>query len=904
MSSYHLDVFLRPRNVVMVGASSEKGTIGEAVTQNLLSGKYSDKLQLVHRDGGTFDGHEVLTSLDALVGKPDLAVVALAPDEISGAIKTLGERGCRGAVIVTTEMGAMDETQKRETMDAAADHKLRLIGPNCMGIQSPRSGLNASYSHVAALPGDLALISQSGAITASVTDWASQNNIGFSALVSLGDKVDVDFADMMDHFAMDPHTRAILLYVETIINARKFMSSARAAARTKPVVLIKSGRHAEGASAFAPRNNKLVGADEAYDAAFERTGLLRVHDLDEFFDAVETLTHVRKLNGSKLTVMTNSAGIGVLAVDDLIDHGGALATLEDSTIEKLDEVLPSSWSRSNPVNIVVNAGPQRYKDALDILMEDRNSHAILVMTCPTALATGEEAAQAIIELIEERKKAGKRRVPVFAAWLGGGENVNKLFEDAGIPHYPTPADAIRGFSYVVRYMEAQDQLMRMPPSIGDFQPDYESARTIIDEALHDGQHRLNAVAVTKLLQAYDIPIAPSLAAATAVEAAQMAAPLIARYGSAVVKIDSPDILYKSDIGGVVLHLGNSGAVATAAQQIMTRAREARPDAKIHGVTVHPMVRKPHSIELFAGMTVDPVFGPVMVFGRGGTAVEVIRDKAMALPPLDLLSAMRVIEKTRVNRRLEGYRDTPACDREALAQILVKMSRMVADFPEIAELDFNPLLADSNGFIIADARVEVTKVSEGIHPHKRFAVKPYPHDWEQERVLKDGRTVFIRPMMPEDEALFPGFFDHVTDEDMRLRFFSAARSMTHAFIARLTQIDYARSMAFIAVDPATGDMLASVRLMGDGNHETGEYAVMVRSDLKGLGLGWIMMKLILQFAEKDGFREVEGEVLRSNKTMRQMCEALGFETRMDPDDPDLVHMVFRVPDISRKIAELI
>ncbi|SNY92016.1 acetyltransferase [Cohaesibacter sp. ES.047] len=904
MSSYHLDVFFRPRNVIVVGASAAEGTIGQAVTRNLLSGKYRDKVYLIHPDGGEIEGLAVLTSVDALEIKPDLAIVALAPDKVAPAIKALGEKGCRGAVVITTEMGGLDDKQKRETMDAAADHKVRLIGPNCMGIQSPRHGLNASYCHVSALSGDLALISQSGAITASVADWASHNNIGFSGLISLGDKADVDFADMMDHFAMDPHTRAILLYVETIINARKFMSSARAAARTKPVVLIKSGRHAEGASAFASRNNKLVGADAAYDAAFERTGLLRVHDLDEFFAAVETLTHVRKLNGSKLTVMTNSAGIGVLAVDDLIDHGGSLATLEDSTIDKLDAILPASWSRSNPVNIVVDSGPQRYKDALDILMEDRNSHAILVMTCPTALATGEEAAKAIIDVIEERKKAGKRRIPVFAAWLGGGETVNRMFEAAGIPHYPTPADALRGFSYVVRYMEAQDQLMRMPPAIGDFQPDYEAARTVIDDALHDSQHRLNAVAVTKLLEAYDIPIAPSYAAPTAVEAAQKAAPLIARYGSAVVKIDSPDILYKSDIGGVVLHLGNTGAVATAAQQVMTRAREANPEAVIDGVTVHPMVRKPHSIELFAGMNVDPIFGPVMVFGRGGTAVEVIRDKAMALPPLDPLSALRMIEKTRVNRRLEGYRDTPACDRAALAQILVKMSRMVADFPEIAELDFNPLLADAGGFVIADARVEVIKVPEGIHPHNRFAVKPYPHDWEQVRELKNGRTVFIRPMKPEDEALFPGFFDHVTDEDMRLRFFSAARTMTHAFISRLTQIDYARSMAFIAVDPMSGEMLASVRLMGDGNHETGEYAVMVRSDLKGLGLGWIMMKLILQFAEKDGFREVAGEVLRSNKTMRQMCEALGFETRTDPDDPDLVHMVFKVPEIGRKIADLI
>ena len=894
MSSYNLDVFFQPRNVTVIGASSRDESIGNALVRNLLEGKYKDKLFLVNPKGEEICGLPAYKSISEIDAKLDLAIVAVAPPLVSDAIHQLGEKGCRGAIVVTSDQGKGSISLKSEVAEIAARYRMRVIGPNCVGVLAPRAGLNASFCHVPGQVGDLALISQSGAIVTSVVDWATNHHIGFSGVVSLGEKADVDLADMMDYFAMDYQTRAILLYVESIYDARKFLSSARAAARSKPVFLIKSGRHAEGASASAWRNGVTIGADSVYDVAFERTGLMRVSDLDEFFDAVETLTHVRKLKGAGLTILTNGTGVAVLAADDLIDQGGALAALEENTVAALDETLPELWSGTNPVNILGDAGPARYRDALHILMDDKNTHAILVMACPTALFDMTALAQAVIDVLNERKKAGKRRVPLFANWLGGGDHVAQMFQKADIPHFPTPADALRGYSYVIRHMEAQRELMRMPPALGDYEPDLAAARAVIDEVLESESDCLDAVQVSKLLEAYDLPIAPAIATKTAVEAAQLAAPMITRHGAAVVKIDSPDIRFKSDIGGVVLDLPNTGAVATAAQQVMNRARKAHPDADIHGVTVHPMIRKPHAIELFAGMTVDEIFGPVMMFGRGGTAVDVISDKALALPPLDMLLAEDMIEKTRVSRRLEGYRDTPACDREALAEILVKISRMVADLPELQELDLNPLLADADGYIIADARARIAAAPKGVHPHKRFAIKPYPQEWEEEWELKDGRTAFVRPMTPEDESLFPAFFDQVTTDDLRLRFFSAARSMSHAFIAKLTQIDYARSMAFIALDKASGEMLGSVRLMGDTNHEKGEYAVMVRSDLKGLGLGWKLMKLILKYAEKDGFKFVEGEVLRSNRTMRKMCEALGFETHADPDDPDLVHMVFPVP----------
>nr|WP_319390296.1 bifunctional acetate--CoA ligase family protein/GNAT family N-acetyltransferase [uncultured Cohaesibacter sp.] len=904
MSSFNLDVFFRPRNVALIGASATTGSIGNALVKNLLEGKYREKLFLVNPKGGTLEGNPVYKSIPDIDGIVDLAIVAIAPPSVVETIEQLGQKGCRGAIILSINMGTGEGSLADEAAEAAARHHIRLLGPNTIGVLSPMAGLNASFSHVPGLSGDLGLISQSSAIVTSVAEWASHNNVGFSGMVALGDKVDVDIADMLDYFAMDQQTRAILLYIENIRDARKFMTSARAAARAKPVILMKTGRHPQGLAAVASRKSALAGADEVYDAAFERAGLLRVYSLHAIFDAVETLTHIRTLKGHDLAIVANSNGVGVLAVDHLVESGGSLATLSDETIARLDDILPAGWSRNNPVYIVTDADTERYKAALDIVMDDKGVHAVLGMFSPSAIGSSEDAARSVAALMAERKKAGKRRVPVFAVRLGGGPDVVKLYEEADIAHFETPADAIQGLSYVLRHMKAQDQLMLMPPALGTFQPDYEAARTVIDEALVEGHDCLDAVDVSTLLKAYGLPMAASHAATSAVEAAQLAAPIISAHGAAVVKINSPDIRFKSDIGGVVLGLANSGAVATAAQQVLERAREAHPHANIKGVTVHPMIRKPHAIELLAGMMVDEVFGPVMVFGRGGTAVEVIRDKALALPPLDLLSARAMIEKTRVNRRLEGYRDTAPCDKDALAEMLVRMSQMIADFPEIQELDFNPVLADVNGNVIADARVRVAPTAQHDHPHQRFAIKPYPNEWEQERQLKDGRTAFIRPMRPEDEALFPSFFAHVTDDDMRLRFFSAARSMSHAFIARLTQIDYARSMAFIALDKDSGEMLGSVRLMGDTDHEKGEYAVMVRSDLKGLGLGWILMKLILAYAEKDGFREVEGEVLRSNQTMRQMCEALGFDTRMDPDDPDLVHMVFQVPDISDKIANLI
>nr|WP_321458250.1 acetate--CoA ligase family protein [uncultured Cohaesibacter sp.] len=904
MSSFNLDVFFHPRNVALIGASTTQGTIGKALVENLLEGQYRDKLYLVNPRGGELDGHPLIKSIAEIDGKIDLAIVAIAPPSVVETIEQLGQKGCRGAIILSIDMGTGEGSLAQAAAATAARYKMRILGPNTIGVLSPAAGLNASFSHVPGLSGDLGLISQSSAIVTSVVEWASHNNVGFSGLVALGDKADVDIADMLDYFAMDARTRAIMLYIENIRDARKFMTSARAAARAKPVILMKTGRHPQGLAAVASRKSALAGADEVYEAAFERAGMLRVFSLHEIFDAVETLTHIRSLKGSDLAIVTNSNGVGVLAVDHLVEQGGTLSELNEETLTRLNEILPQSWSHNNPVYIVTDANTARYKAALDVVMDDKNVHAVLGMFCPSAIGSSEQAAQSVIDLLAERKKAGKRRVPVFAVRLGGGPELARLYEDADIAHYETPADAIQGLSYVLRHMKAQDQLMLMPPSLGTFQPDYEAARTVIDKTLMEGNECLDAVDVSTLLKAYGLPMAASCAATNAIEAAQMAAPIIAAHGAAVVKIDSPDIRFKSDIGGVVLGLTSSSAVATAAQQVLDRAKDVYPASSIKGVTVHPMIRRPHAIELLLGMMVDEVFGPVMVFGRGGTAVEVIRDKALALPPLDMLSARAMIEKTRVNRRLEGYRDTAPCDKDALAEMLVRMSQMIADFPEIQELDFNPVLADVSGNVIVDARVRVAKVEGHAHPHKRFAVKPYPGEWEQERTLKDGRIAFIRPMKPEDEALFPTFFDRVTDDDMRLRFFSSARSLSHAFIARLTQIDYARSMAFIAIDKQSGEMLGSVRLMGDANHEKGEYAVMVRSDLKGLGLGWLLMKLILAYAVKDGFKEVDGEVLRTNQTMRQICEALGFETRMDPDDPDLVHMVFKVPNISSKINNLI
>ena len=631
---------------------------------------------------------------------------------------------------------------------------------------------------------------------------------------------------------------------------------------------------------------------------FAAPGYLRVFDLDELFAAAETLGRQEPFPGKRLAILTNGGGVGVLAVDRLIDLGGALAAVSPDTMAKLDRALPPTWSRANPIDIIGDADAARYDAALEALLADDENDAILVLNVPTALASASQAAEAVAETVRRNRQTGARCKPVFAVWLGEDEVSKHAFESLGIPHFATETDAVRGFMHLVRYREAQDLLMETPDSLPrDFAPDAATARRIVADALREGREWLDPLEANRLLTAYDIPVAPVTVAETPEEAAAAALPIFAEGGTVAVKILSPDIIHKSDVGGVKLDLTSEEAVRKAAADIFERAERLKPGARVVGVTVQAMVRRPKARELIAGLADDPTFGPVVVFGRGGTAVEIIDDKSMALPPLDLNLAEMLIARTQVSRILKAYRDVPAADERAIRLVLVKLSQLAADVPEIRELDINPFLADQNGVIAVDARVRIapetaTRRGQG---HPRFAVRPYPKEWERSFALRNGRNVFVRPVRPDDEELFLEFLKRVSAEDLRLRFFAPIREFSHAFLAKLIQIDYARAIAFVALDAGTGEMIGVVRLHADANHETGEYAILLRSDLKGQGLGWELMRLTIEWARADGLSVVEGQVLRENTVMLDMARALGFKIRSDRSDHDMQIVTLRLED---------
>ncbi len=890
MSTYRLDKLFSPRSVALVGASPRPTSPGRAVLRNLRNAGFKGPIHLINPHYDEIEGIRAVRTMDELPEPPDLIVIAAPPQSVPAIVATAGERGTAAGIIITAGLGHGPGSLAQRCETAARAKGLRLVGPNCLGVLVPRARLNASFAASMANPGDLALISQSGAIATGLVEWAATRAIGFSAIVSLGDSIDVDFGDLLDFFALDRATRAILLYVESIKDARKFMSAARAAARAKPVVVVKSGRHRLGAKAAMTHTGALAGSDAVYDAAFRRAGLLRVIGLDELFAAAETLGRVKPFRGKRLAILTNGGGIGVLAVDRLADLDGVLAEISPATMQRLDAGLPPIWSHANPVDIAGDADAARYEAAFEALLDDPGNDAVLVMNVPTALASATDAAQAVVEVMSKHRGGTIAPKPAFAVWVGGSRPAAESFERAGIPDYASESDAVGGFMHLVRYREALDALMATPPSLpADFSPDLAAARAVIESALAAGGKWLDPIAATRLLAAYAIPVAPAVLARDPDEAAAVAAPLLEGGSTVVAKILSPDIVHKSEVGGVRLNLTSEPAVREAVAQILARARELMPQARITGVTIHPMILRPKARELIAGIADDPTFGPVIVFGRGGTAVEIINDKALALPPLDLKLAHDLISRTRVSRILKAYRDVAAVDETAVALVLVKLAQLAADFPQVREVDLNPFLADENGLIAVDTRVAVAPLEAarpGPSGRPRFAIRPYPKQWERHVALADGCTILVRPVRPEDESLYGPFFAGVTAQDLRMRFFAPVKAFTHAFIARFTQIDYARAMAFMAIEESSGNLLGVVRLHANANYDSGEYAILVRSDLKGHGLGWLLMQLIIEYARAEGIGTIEGQILRENSAMLAMSRDLGFEIVADPNDPGI------------------
>jgi acetyltransferase len=899
MSTYRLSNVLSPRSVALVGASPRQGSLGRAILKNIRDAGFAGEIGLVNPRYVEIDGLPAARHIDGLPFAPEIVVVSAPAKEVPGIIEAAGRRGTAGAVIVSAGLGHGPGSLSEAAERAARAHRMRLIGPNCLGIMMPRLKLNASFAAHMPRPGNLALISQSGAIAAGMVDWAGQKSVGFSGIVSIGDQLDVDIADLLDYFALDRDTGAILLYIEAVRNARKFMSAARAAARVKPIVVVKSGRMAQGARAAATHTGALAGADDVYDAAFRRAGMLRVFDLRELFDCAETLGRLKAPKGKRLAMLTNGGGLGVLAVDRLVELGGISAALSPEARARLDAVLPPTWSGYNPVDIIGDADAARYAAALEIMLADPDNDAVLVMNVQTAVADAGAIADKVTQVVADAARDHSRPAkPVLAVWVGAGTQISRTFDAAGIPNFPTEDDAVRGFMHLVKHREAMEALADVPPSLpADFVPDVAAARAVVQAAVVEGRRWLDPQEVKRLLDAYQIDMLPTLAAAVPEEAVILAEQLFAQGSKVVLKVLSRDITHKSDVGGVVLNLATAAEVRTAASDILSRARQMRPDARLDGVLVQPMVLRAKARELIIGIADDPTFGPVIVFGRGGTAVEIINDKALALPPLDLALARALIARTRVSRLLDAYRDVPAVKEDAVALTLVKLAQLAADLPEVVGLDINPLLADASGVLALDARVSVAAPARRFAGpgNARFAVRPYPTEWVRHLVLKDGWRILARPIRPEDEPLIHEFVKHVTMEDLRLRFLAPMKHFSHEFIARLTQLDYARAMAFVAFDEANGDLAGVVRLHSDSVYETGEYAILLRSDLKGRGLGWALMQLLIEYAKAEGLKQIYGQVLRENTTMIEMCRSLGFKVEPDATERDLFEVTLALKD---------
>ena len=870
MSIRHLDFLFDPASVAVFGASLRPASVGATVWRNLHTG-YKGRLFGVNPKYASLDGVTLYASVASLPEAPELAVICTPPATVPGLIAELGARGTRAAVVVTA---GLDAAQKQAMLDAAKPYLLRILGPNGIGMLAPHIGLNASFAHTDALPGELAFVSQSGALLTAMLDFARSRRIGFSLLASLGEHADVDFGDVLDVLATDAKTRAILLYIESIEAPRKFMSAARSAARNKPVIVVKSGRSAQGQRAAASHTGALAGSDIVYDAAIARAGMLRVDSLQELFLAAETLTRFRSNTGSELAILTNGGGAGVMAADAAAQVGVTLAELSAATLARLDATMPPNWSHGNPVDIIGDAPAQRYVDALEALLADPQAGAVLFVQAPTAIVPSLDVAQALAPI------ASRTPPRVMGCWLGDGSAApaRAVFREAGIAGYDTPEEAVRAFAMLTTYRRNQAQLIETPPAAAAGEPvDAEGARRIVMQALAQGRSMLDEVEAKAVLAAYRIPVVETRRCGASPDEAASAAAAIGF--PVALKILSPDISHKSDVGGVCLNLVGEALVRDAARTMLERVHELRPQAHVDGFSVQAMVRRPHATELIVGASVDATFGPVILFGQGGTAVEVLADRAVALPPLNVPLARALVARTRVARLLAGWRDTPPANADALHAALVAVSQLLADIPQLAELDINPLIANDEGVIALDARIRVS--AQAPAGAANFAIRPYPQQLV-ETVAWNGQTLTLRPIRPEDEAQHLEFLSHLDPEDVRLRVFYSRRSIEHSELARLTQIDYAREMAFLATTTdADGQerTLGVARAVADPDNVEAEFGIIVRSELKGRGLGELLLAKLIRTLREQGTQRLVATVLAENNRMLELARDLGFR-----DDP--------------------
>jgi len=898
MAEHYLTHLLAPRSVALIGASERPGSLGRYVFENLQQGSLQGKLYAVNPRRAAVLGAKCYLSVTALPEVPDLIVIATPANTVVDLIHDAGVAGVRNVVVLSGGFGEIGEEGRLRAKHVKAEldrYGMRMIGPNGVGIMRPSCGLNATFASAPARPGSLALISQSGAVCTAILDWAATTEIGFSSVISLGGALDLDFGELLDYLVHDNETRSILLYVEGVRDARGFISALRAAARVKPVIVFKAGRHAAGTQAVTSHTGALAGSDAVFDAVLARAGAVRVKSSLQLFAAARILAAGKRPAGNRLAIVTNGGGPGVVAADCVIDNQLELATLSAATIKQLDAALPAHWSKANPIDIIGDATPQRFAHATEAAMADSGVDAVLTLFCPQTVTRPEDAAAAVVPIAATSEK------PLFTAWLGGVSVLpaKAMFDAAGIANFLTPESAVEAFSYLARFRRHQAMLLQSVPAHGTMNFHEASqaiakARNIREEALKEKRLLLNENEAKALAAAFGLPINRGQIATTR-EAAVAAAK--ASGFPVAMKIHSPDITHKSDVGGVRLNLTSARQVGNAYDDMMEQVGEARPKARIVGVNIQPMLKFPNQRELLVGLKRDPVFGPVLAFGAGGVAVEAVHDIALALPPLNPALADNLVRETRIHRVLAGYRDVPGIDFPALIDVLQRVSMMACLLPWLEEMDLNPVLAHPDGAAIVDARVVINATSPLTDlRYQHMAIFPYPVELEREVRVRDGAPLLLRPIRPDDVEREHAFVASMSDTSRYYRFQHPVSGLSQEMIARFTQLDYAREMALVAIDIASDQIAGVSRYFPNPDRVTAEFAVAIADSWQARGLGMILMKSLIACARDAGYRAIEGSVLPANLGMLKLAEQLGFVMEKGDDPNHTVRIVLTLSSV--------
>lgn len=885
MGTHFLDRLFSPRAIAVFGASERADAVGGRVFDNLLEAGFSGPVYAINPKYKVLHQQPCFPTISAVGEQVDLVIIATPAKTVPEIIHASGEYGVRAAIILSAGFNQADDhgiALKKAVLEAARLYPLRILGPNCLGLIRPATGINATFSKNTAKPGQLALVSQSGALCTSILDWAAGRGIGFSAIISLGEAADIDFGEILDYLAQDPQTSSILLYVEGVRDARRFMSGLRIAARMKPVVVIKAGRHSEGLRAAITHTGAMVGADDVFDAALQRAGVVRAKTIEQLFAAAELLATPHRVSGNRLAIITNGGGLGVMATDRAIDLGVSIATLSENTIAQLNKSLPAQWSHANPVDLLGDATAERYQLALKACLLDSAVDAVLVMLSPQAMTDTLACAQAVIDVQHVNTK------PVLACWMGEQqvEAATRLFSQHQLPNFPNPESSVEAFAYLASYSLNQQLLMQVPgPLITRSEPDIDGARLIIESVLAENREVLTITESKALLHAFNIPVTQSIECDSANEA------LVAAESTGfpvVMKIHSKDITHKSDVGGVRLNISNAHAVRSSYHELLEQVQGKYPEAKIAGVTIEPMYTPDNARELLIGVVSDPVFGPVITFGAGGFQAEVLRDRAVALPPLNTFLADKMIAQTRVAHLLAAFRNMPAVNLDAIKQVLRRVSEMVCELPEIMALDINPLIADENGVMVLDARIVVAPPSPSPDRYAHMAIHPYPNHLVSLHQLADGTNIKIRPIRPEDASIEQSFVRDLSVQSKYFRFMQGLNELTQQMLVRFTQLDYSRELALIAVlesdDRETELGVARYVMNPDG--ESCEFALVVADKWQNKGIGSRLMRALFEAARQRGIERMEGEILANNNNMLKLTANIGFSLHTSADDPGI------------------